>query len=250
MEKLAYLMLPLLLILLVVRTRQDIEEYNDFKKLKSTKARQKEFKRWILQSFGLFGLGSIFSLAAIGKLGLLIKPLPVFSKLIPTDSAPSIVETIESDVFIFTFIFSAVAFGIIFVAWIIGKNNQNKKELVIGDIEAMIPKNRDEWLLVVLLSLNAGISEELLFRIVLPVLFFIVFGNTTLAAGLAIITFGLVHWYQGKLGILFASLMGAGFMYVYLWTGNIFMVMALHAGIDINSLVIQPYFRRRFTKRN
>lgn len=248
MENISYILLPAILVLIAFRTKQDLVEYEDFKKLKSTKSRQAKYKIWALQSFGIFGLGSLISLALIGKLGLITRPLDEFTNLLPKSATTVNASTGDSVSYIAGVLSTLLVAGLA-VYFISKKRTTEKKDFVIGDIEAMLPKNSAERGWASLLALNAGFSEELFFRLLLPVLFFLVIGDPRIALGLAIIAFGSVHWYQGKVGVLFTTILGAGLMYAYLKTGSIFVVMALHAVIDLNALVLQPLLRGIFRTR-
>ena len=90
------------------------------------------------------------------------------------------------------------------------------------------------------LSLNAGVIEELLFRLGMPALLFGITGNGLLAFVAASVLFGLLHIYQKVWGVIGATLLGLLFSLVYLLTGSIWIVMIVHALIDLRSLVLIP----------
>jgi hypothetical protein len=100
MENLAFIILPIALVFVAFRTKQDLAEYEIFKKLKSTKSRQAKYKKWALQSFSLFGIGSLISLALIGKLELITKPLVEFTNLLPKSTSTVSVSAGDSGGFI------------------------------------------------------------------------------------------------------------------------------------------------------
>jgi membrane protease YdiL (CAAX protease family) len=110
----------------------------------------------------------------------------------------------------------------------------------VGDIRALLPRNRGELPYGAGLALTAGVVEELLFRLALPALLFGVLGSGPLAFGLAALLFGALHLYQGPLGITFAFLLGLLFTALYVLSGSILLPMALHALIDLRSLVLIP----------
>ena len=185
----------------------------------------------------------------LDKLSLVRQPLAEFANLLPKSNSAVSVSAGDSGGFIAGILTSVIAAGL--AVYIVSKKSRSKrKDFVIGDIEAMLPRNRAERGWAVLLSLNAGLSEELFFRLLLPALFYIVFGEPKLAIGLSVLTFGLVHWYQGRIGVIFTLIFGAIMTYVYLKTGSIFVVMALHATMDLNSLVLQPTLRGLFRSRS
>lgn len=139
MEK-ALIILLVVLVLIAVRTKQDLAEYEDFKKLKSTKARQAKYKEWVLWSIGLFGIGSILSLLLLGELSLITQPLTEFTNLLPKPTSTVSVSAGESGGFLTGVLTSVIAAGLI-VYFISKKGKSKKKDFVIGDIEAMLPKN-------------------------------------------------------------------------------------------------------------
>ena len=65
-------------------------------------------------------------------------------------------------------------------------------------------------------------------------------GDGGLAFWLAVLIFGLGHIYQGVWGIVMTTIVGAVLGFVYLYSGNIWLAVAIHAGIDLWSLVVMP----------
>ncbi len=114
----------------------------------------------------------------------------------------------------------------------------------IGDIRALLPRNRGELPYGAALGVTAGVVEELLFRLALPALLFGVLqgipGAGPLAFGIAALLFGALHLYQGPLGLLFAFVLGLLFTTLYVVTGSILAPIALHVLIDLRSLVLIP----------
>jgi len=110
----------------------------------------------------------------------------------------------------------------------------------VGDIQAMIPRTPGEVRLGALLSLNAGLVEELVFRLALPAVIFGAFGNAWLALALSVIVFGALHIYQGAIGVASTMVIGAFLMLLYVATGSILVPIAVHALIDLRSFVLIP----------
>lgn len=102
-------------------------------------------------------------------------------------------------------------------------------------------------------SVNAGFSEELLFRLALPLLLYRMTHSLEAALGIAIVCFGLAHGYQGWKGILGTMLAGALLTLYYLSHGSLVRVMLAHALIDIVALIVRPvltnWLARRFPGR-
>jgi membrane protease YdiL (CAAX protease family) len=107
----------------------------------------------------------------------------------------------------------------------------------------LLPRDGEERWLCVAISLNAGLSEELFFRVVLPLLLVVVAGPGV-AFVAAVLLFGLGHAYQGLWGVVATSVVGAILFVIYLYTGNLWLVVGIHAGIDLWSLVVVPLLVR------
>jgi len=107
-------------------------------------------------------------------------------------------------------------------------------------LASLLPRNGGERAWAALIALNAGLSEELFFRLALPLLLAAVTGQAALAFWLAVLIFGLGHAYQGLFGIVATTIIGALLGLIYLYSGNLWLVVAIHAGIDLWSLVVMP----------
>ncbi|NML07635.1 CPBP family intramembrane metalloprotease [Sphingomonas sp. G-3-2-10] len=113
-----------------------------------------------------------------------------------------------------------------------------------GDVEALLPRNGRETLCGALLSLNAGATEELFFRLYLPLLLVLAGLNPVAAFVVAAIVFGLVHLYQGAAGVLATGVLGAALTLAYLLSGSLALPILLHVAIDLNALVVRPTLTR------
>jgi membrane protease YdiL (CAAX protease family) len=96
------------------------------------------------------------------------------------------------------------------------------------------------------LSTAAGVAEEVFFRLTVPLLAAIVFGSAVGGCALGWALFTLAHRYQGRGGMLAVALVGAALGWLYLATGALWIVVALHAIVDANALVVRPWLERRF----
>lgn len=103
-----------------------------------------------------------------------------------------------------------------------------------------LPSSPRELPAAVLLALSAGVTEELYFRLMLPLLITLVSGSALLGVGASALLFGAAHRYQGRVGVVATGLVGLFLSVVYLASGDLWLAMACHAAIDLNALVIRP----------
>ncbi len=127
--------------------------------------------------------------------------------------------------------------------------NSLEEAPAIGDIRALLPRTRGELPYGAALSVNAGLFEELLFRLGMPALVFAVTGDAVVAFVAATIIFGLLHIYQGPLGVVFSTVLGVVFLLLYLVTGWIAVPILLHALIDLRSMILIPVVLGRIPLR-
>ncbi len=103
--------------------------------------------------------------------------------------------------------------------------------------KSILPLFRAASLLdLLLISLLAGLGEELLFRGVLQDALARAFGSPPWALVVASIVFGLAHSITATYVVL-AALMGAYFGVLYLSTGNLLVPIVTHAAYDFVALV-------------
>jgi membrane protease YdiL (CAAX protease family) len=114
---------------------------------------------------------------------------------------------------------------------------------------ALLPRNGAETLWTALMAVNAGVSEEVFFRLLLPLLLVLVFGSAVLAFAVAGIVFGLAHVYQGWVGVLATFVLGLVLAGLYLATGSLLAPIAVHVVIDLVGLVIRPTAARLAARR-
>lgn len=105
----------------------------------------------------------------------------------------------------------------------------------------LLPASRLERRWWILLSVSAGIGEEVLYRGFL--LHFMLEESTSglqpgllTAVVLSALAFGLAHLYQGWRGMLASTAMGLVFAVLAIGTGSLFLPMALHVVIDLQIL--------------
>lgn len=250
----AYILLPVLIVLNILSVTRDTRQYALFKTFEDSSQRQAMLQRWVLESFLLYGLSSIICLLLIGRLSAVIWMPDVFRDLSAT-IRQQMANT--ADAGFWSGMLHSMSILIV-PALLVGptcftllrtykshKNRITEKShpmLEIRDVNALFPRNRRERFWTTLLSINAGISEELFFRLVAPLLIWLVSGSAYFAVFAATLWFGLGHCYQGWGGILITFFLGAIFMYIYLSTGHLWLVVLIHAVLDLNDLSFSPWF--------
>lgn len=104
----------------------------------------------------------------------------------------------------------------------------------MGELSDLAPQSAREDRLFGLVSITAGVCEEILYRgLLLAVLVPVV--GTWPAVLLSSLIFGLGHAYQGATGIAKTTFVGLILAVLAVFSGSIFVPMLLHAVIDLTS---------------
>ncbi len=229
--------------------RHDRTEYAAFKREKDSATRRAFFRRWTLQSFLGLGGASMLILLALGRpsdaLGLPPEFFDLAQSLQP--EPPEAGSEAAED-----YLLGSVIGMLVGAATLLVVQLRRVKRTVVamaGDVEPLLPRNRAERLAVLPLAINAGLSEELFFRLALPLLITVVTGSAAVGLVGACVAFGLTHAYQGYKGVLMTTLMGAMFTGIYLTSGSLLRPMLLHALLDIVALVLRPGLVRLVQRR-
>lgn len=226
-------------------TWQDRAQFAAFKLYTATEDRQRLYRLWLVESLAFFAAGSLAALAIIGQIGATVREPEAFQPLSAAIRAglPSHIRT-EFAVGI------AIGAGVSLIVGLIAARRGGRGGVIqLGDIGPLIPRNGAEMTLAGLLSLAAGLGEELFFRLLLPLLFALAFGHVAIGFALAVVAFGLAHLYQGWVGVLATGLVGAVFTALYLWSGSLAVPIVLHVIIDLIGLVVRPTATRLLGRR-
>ncbi|RZS59598.1 CAAX prenyl protease-like protein [Microcella putealis] len=219
---------------LVRAIRKDRREFTRFRRYRSTIRRQSMMRRWLIESAVTFGASGALVLIVVHPFaGAMLEQT---QQLAPVAAVRGFVG---SGLGIGMVVGAAVGLVILTIVGVRGARREGGV-LVVGNIAALLPRNRPELRWGAALSLNAGVSEELLFRLALPALLVIVTGEPISAFLLAALVFGLLHAYQGPIGVIATTLVGLVFTAIYVVTGSIVVAMVLHALFDLRTLVIIP----------
>jgi len=215
--------------------QRDIAAYARFQTHSDTVERQHLYRRWLLESFVVLVGASVVSL----WLSHALWPLDGFpSAFAPARRLLQSDQEISSDQWVPMVIGLAVgiALSLAIQWWRLMKSLSPQA----GPDQALIPRNRGEAMLVLLLSLNAGFSEELFFRLAFPLLLLHVTGSLMVSLVVSVLGFGLAHAHYGWKGVLATTAAGALLTIYYLHHGSLLRVMIAHAIIDIIAFFIRP----------
>lgn len=242
------LLLLLNLALLWWFVRKDGAEYAAFKKLTATADRQRTYRQWVMKSFLVFSGASLLSLLILRRLdslmwipGEFVSLATRVRSLMPAMHAPDLEFVLG---FVAAAMLAGILFGVLLARRLKAKPATPEHPGTLASIEPLMPRNAAETAWTALLSINAGLSEELFFRLLLPLLLASLLQNALLGFVVATLLFGLVHVYQGVAGILMTAILGGILACLYLWTGSLWVVIAVHAGIDLLGLVVRPTLTR------
>lgn len=226
--------------------RRDRREYQLFKRFRSTVRRQRMLAKWLRESFALLGGSALFLLVVSWTH---VRPL-----LEGVERWPAMVwvrdQLATGGSFVRGALIGAVIGVLVIVVWGVfwarPKGGESAVEVdTLGDIAALLPRNRAELKYGWLLSVNAGVVEELLFRLALPATLFAVWPNAAFAVVTSLVVFGVMHAYQGVAGVLGTLVFGVIMMGVFLLTGSIVWAIVLHTLFDLRSLVLIPMVVQR-----
>lgn len=226
-----------LVVFLAIRAqRKDRREYQRFKRYRSTVRRQAIFRKWLRESFLIFGGLSLALLALVWQ----FVPL-VLDDVNGWDGVRAARAWYASLGPLSIALNALLIFLVVVLPVLLLFAARTQEDVTsIGDIQALLPRNTAEVRLGALISLNAGVVEELLFRLAMPALLYGAFGNAFFALLASALLFGALHAYQGPAGVIGTTLIGAFLLFLYVATGSILVPIVVHVLIDFRSFVLIP----------
>jgi membrane protease YdiL (CAAX protease family) len=113
-------------------------------------------------------------------------------------------------------------------------------EKSLEKLNFILPKTAEERRWFVLVAITAGVCEEILYRGFLIHYFRELPVSIGLIGALILSScvFGFAHLYQGVVGIVQTTILGAIFGLIFIVTGSLVLPMVLHALIDLRILLI------------
>lgn len=226
------LVLAFLLYRAVTRERRS---WRRFTRLTATRARQRVYRAWLIESVVVLGGMSVVLLIATGPL--------LGRTLADTQGWPPVAavrHALAGGVGTGVAVGAGVAFLVALALPVLLLRGKVDEIPAIGGVQALLPRNRDELPYGIGLGISAGVVEETLFRLALPALVFGIVGSGPVAYLAAAVVFGLLHLYQRWTGVLFAAVLGLVLSALYVLTGQIWVPIVVHALIDLRSLVLIP----------
>ena len=104
-------------------------------------------------------------------------------------------------------------------------------------LQQLLPRSNEERCFFVVLAVAAGAGEELAYRgYAIPLLTPLI--GLLGAAGLTTLVFGIMHGYQGWLGIARAMIVGGVLAYAFIASGSLWPPIASHILIDVCAGII------------
>jgi membrane protease YdiL (CAAX protease family) len=197
--------------------------------------RRRRYRLWIVKSWLLFAAPALVGLAVLGRLDTLVVLPATFAAPALAVGYPALLSDVAAELAIGLAVGSVIGGG-----WALLRGRRGRRPAMLGDFSALLPQDRVEALLATGSAVSAGITEELYFRLLIPLLIAELTGSAWLGFAVATILFGLAHRYQKWLGVAATSLVGVLLAFFYLQSGALWLAMLVHAIIDLNGLVVRP----------
>lgn len=185
----------------------------------------------------LFGVMSIAALLAIGRIGAV--------SVLPREFVPAqrlVADMLDTPVPVRLDLGWPIAAMLIggVVAGLVARV-RGRAPATLGDVGGLVPRSGRELGWGVLLSVDAGVCEELYFRLAVPLVVVLAGGSAVASFALSAALFGWAHRYQGPVGMAATLVVALLLSAAYLLTGQLWVAMALHVALDVNGLVVRPW---------
>ena len=241
------LWLVLVFVGLAVWTVNDTRQYRRFRASSDSGVRQRFYRQWTVQSFVLLTGAAAITFLLLDRWDAWSRLPPEFAGILtPTRPAP---RNAAEAAGMRAGMLVGFSIGALITLLVWRQRLAKMQAPVLGDIEPLLPRNRAERLAVIPLCLNAGFSEELFFRLALPLLITVITGSAAVGLGTSVLLFGLIHWYQGWKGVAGTTFVGGLLTVAYLSSGSLVRVMVVHAAIDLIGLLVRPFMSERAARR-
>lgn len=234
----AWLVLAAACGLIAFQVWQDRRIFPRFVALDESADRRQALRSWTLDSFFRFGVLGVLGLVLLGAADALWQMPDGLAAAI--SSTFSMIGLGPGETLLLGWGLAGVLM-IGLVAGAIAGARVDPETVPREGVGALLARNRKEARWTGLLSINAGLVEETFFRALLFIAVFQTTGSVVAAMLVSTVLFGLAHAYQGVAGVLTSGLLGFFFMVIYAATGALWLVILLHALIDLRGLVLLPW---------
>lgn len=102
-------------------------------------------------------------------------------------------------------------------------------------LRELIPRTGAERATFGLVSLSAGLGEEVVYRGYLIVVLGALFSDVWWAAAVSSMAFSILHAYQGVMGIVRSGVLGFVFAAAFITGGSLWPLIIVHTGVDLVS---------------
>ncbi|MEG3091287.1 CPBP family intramembrane glutamic endopeptidase [Sphingomonas sp. PB1R3] len=209
----------------------DLGEYRRFCALNDGHSRRMRFRLWLVRAALAFLVPVLIGLVLLGRTETLTAMPGEFA------GAAGIMPSIVDDDGALSSLLIGGAIGGLVTGALLARFWRRKP---IGNVSALLPRDRREVKYALALSVMAGVTEEAYFRLYLPLLIAILTGQAWIGFAASLALFGAMHRYQGWAGVLATTALGAVMTGLYLMTGSLWVVMLVHTLVDVNGLVVLP----------
>jgi len=197
--------------------------------------RRRRYRVWIAKSWLLFAGPALIGLAALGRLDLLLTPPVEFVWPAYVAGYPAPIHDLLIELVVGLAAGSVVGGG-----WSVWRGRRGRLPAMLGDFSSLLPQDRVEAWLAAGSAISAGITEEMYFRLLIPLLVSDLTFNPWIGFVVGTVLFALAHRYQRWLGVVATGLIGVLLAFFYLQSGALWLAMLVHATIDLNGLVVRP----------
>jgi membrane protease YdiL (CAAX protease family) len=213
--------------------RGDFGRLNALAALRPPGWRRRRYRVWIAKSWLLFAAPALVGLALLGRPDAVVTLPDAFLPLAREAGYPA-------PIFGEGIAIGLIAGSAIGAVWTLIRRRRGKPPAMLGDFSVLLPRGAGEAGLAAVSAISAGITEELYFRLLLPLAVARLTGSALAGFVSATVLFALAHRYQRWPGVLATGLVGVLLAYLYLQSGALWVAMAVHAAIDLNGLVVRP----------
>lgn len=199
--------------------------------------------RWAAGLWLGYGLPAIAVLAVWGKLATVAGLAVEFAPLaVALDLMPGMIGigTVAAG------LAAGSVLGLLATWW---RARRGRAPWTAGDARSIMPHEDGELLPAALLAASAGVTEELFFRLALPLAVAMLSGSGLAGCAAGTVCFALQHRYQGWAGVVATGIGGALMTALYLGSGGLWLPIAAHALTDVNALVLRPALSARVRRR-